>query len=144
MSDLHRYCTFTLDGQLFGVPIGCVHEVLRHQPVTRVRSGSSSIQGLINLRGRVVTVVDLRTWLRMPPRPAGAEPSNVVVQAGNRTVSLWVDEIGEVVAGHLDDYESDDTSHDRPGHEGVRGIYKLSSGLLQVLSVPEIIAGATK
>lgn len=144
MSETDQYCTFTLDGQLFGVAIGCVHEVLRHQPVTRVWSGSKAIQGLINLRGRVVAVVDLRTCLRMAPRPAGAEASNVVVQVGGRTVSLCVDEIGEVVVGHLDDYESDETSHDRPGHEGIRGIYKLGDGLLQVLNVPEILEGAMK
>jgi len=144
MSETHRYCTFTLDDQLYGVAIGCVHEVLRHQPVTRVRSGSKAIQGLINLRGRVVPVLDLRTFFGMAPRPAGAEPSNVVVQAGGRMVSLWVDEISEVVTGNLDDYETDDTSHDRPGHEGVRGIYKLSDRLLQVLSVPEILEGATE
>jgi purine-binding chemotaxis protein CheW len=144
MSDAHRYCTFLLEGQLYGVPIGCVHEVLRHQPVTRVASGSQSIQGLINLRGRIVAVLDLRIWLGMAPRPAGAEPANVVVQAGGRMVSLWVDEVAEVVTGYPDDYESDDTSHDRPGHEGVRGIYKLSDRLLQVLDVPEILEGAMK
>ncbi len=142
MSVALQFCTFTLHGHLYGIAIDCVQEVLRHQPVTRVPSGSPAVQGLINLRGRVVTVVDLRTWLGLPERPADAEPTNVVVNVEGKMASLWVDEIGEVIVGEIADYESDETSHDRPGHEGVRGIFKLHDGLLQVLSVPEILAGA--
>ncbi|WP_205304824.1 chemotaxis protein CheW [Nocardioides sp. 616] len=98
-----QYCTFTLDGLFFGVHVHEVQEVLRHQPMTPVPLAPDAVRGLINLRGQIVTAIDLRLRLGRSPGPASALPLNVVVRSQGEAVSLLVDEIGDVVdAGGLD------------------------------------------
>jgi purine-binding chemotaxis protein CheW len=137
-----RYCTFTLDGQWFGIDVRRVLEVLRPQPVTRFPTATRAVQGLVNLRGRIVTVVDLRECLGLAPRPIGREPANVVVQAGPHRACLWVDEIGEVVDVLPSDFEVAPAGRDAAGPAGIQGVYKLEDRLLPVLDVPELLRRA--
>ena len=81
----HQYCTFLLEGHLFGVPVAFVQEVLKEQEVTPVPMAPREVAGLINLRGQIVTTVDLRTRLDMTARPAGAGSVNVVVRVPTAT-----------------------------------------------------------
>lgn len=97
MDDQSQYCTFWVDGLFFGVPVSAVQEVLRYQPLTVVPSAPEAIQGLINLRGQIVTAVDLRCRLGLPPRPDDALPMNVIVRSRGEVVSLLVDDIGDVI-----------------------------------------------
>jgi purine-binding chemotaxis protein CheW len=93
-----QYCTFRLDGHLFGVPVGSVQEVLRQQELTTVPQAPAEVSGLINLRGQIITTLDLRTRLGLGPRPPEASAINVVVRtADGGVVSLLVDEIGDVL-----------------------------------------------
>jgi purine-binding chemotaxis protein CheW len=103
MPQVAQYCTFTVDGLYFGVHVHGVQEVLRHQPMTPVPLAPPAVRGLINLRGQIVTAIDLRLRLGRPARPADALPLNVVVRSHGDSVSLLVDDIGDVVdAGGLD------------------------------------------
>jgi purine-binding chemotaxis protein CheW len=97
MSDQSQYCTFWVDGLFFGVAVAAVQEVLRYQPLTAVPSAPEAIQGLINLRGQIVTAVDLRIRLGLPPRPEEVLPMNVIVRSRGEVVSLLVDDIGDVI-----------------------------------------------
>ena len=97
MGERAQYCTFWVDGLFFGVAVSSVQEVLRYQPLTVVPSAPEAIQGLINLRGQIVTAVDLRHRLGLPPRPAGDLPMNVIVRSRGEVVSLLVDDIGDVI-----------------------------------------------
>ena len=97
MSEQAQYCTFWVDGLFFGVDVECVQEVLRYQQLTAVPSAPEAIQGLINLRGQIVTAVDLRCRLGLPPRVDGALPMNVIVRSRGEVVSLLVDDIGDVI-----------------------------------------------
>jgi len=93
-----QYCTFRLDGHLFGVPVGSVQEVLKQQELTTVPQAPPEVSGLINLRGQIITTLELRTRLGLGARPAGAAAVNVVVRtADGGVVSLLVDEIGDVL-----------------------------------------------
>lgn len=92
-----QYCTFWVDGLFFGVEVSGVQEVLRYQPLTVVPSAPEAIQGLINLRGQIVTALDLRCRLGLPPRPDDALPMNVIVRSRGEVVSLLVDDIGDVI-----------------------------------------------
>lgn len=92
-----QYCTFRLDGHLFGVPVETVQEVLRHQPITVVPLAPAEVSGLLNLRGQIVVTVDLRVRLGLPVRAADAPGVNVVVRTHEGTVSLLVDQIGDVL-----------------------------------------------
>ena len=97
MSQQSQYCTFWVDGLFFGVAVSGVQEVLRYQPLTAVPSAPEAIQGLINLRGQIVTALDLRCRLGLPPRPEDALPMNVIVRSRGEVVSLLVDDIGDVI-----------------------------------------------
>ncbi|UMG94632.1 chemotaxis protein CheW [Nocardioides sp. TF02-7] len=90
-------CTFWVDGLFFGVAVDEVQEVLRHQPMTPVPSARPEVAGLINLRGQIVTAIDLRVRLGRPPRPADRLPMNVIVRSRGEIVSVLVDDIGDVI-----------------------------------------------
>ncbi|HET6151313.1 MAG TPA: chemotaxis protein CheW [Marmoricola sp.] len=92
-----QYCTFWVDGLFFGVAVAGVQEVLRYQPLTVVPSAPEAIRGLINLRGQIVTAVDLRCRLGLPPRGEDVLPMNVVIRSRGEVVSLLVDDIGDVI-----------------------------------------------
>src|SRR4051812_36691478 len=93
-----QFCTFYLDGLLFGVEVERVQEVIRYQEMTPVPLAPAVVRGLINLRGQIVTAIDLRRRLELPEREGRQKlPINVVIRAGEEPISLLVDEIGEVV-----------------------------------------------
>src|SRR5579859_2600274 len=97
MADEHQYCTFLLDGHYFGIDVLEVQEIIRFQQMTRVPLAPAVVRGLINLRGQIVTGIDLRRRLGLKERPAEQLPVNVVVKTEDGAVSLLVDEIGDVV-----------------------------------------------
>ena len=87
-----QYCTFVLDGHLFGIPVASVQEVLREPAVTPVPLAAPEVSGLINLRGQIVTSLNLRERLRLAARPEGAPSVSVVVRtADGGAASLVVD-----------------------------------------------------
>ena len=114
MSKPRQFCTFYLDRALFGVEVHKVQEVLRDQEMTPVPLAPDVVRGLINLRGQIVTAIDLRRRLGRGPREGGGRSMNVVLRTEEGAVSLLVDEIGDVV-------EIDDTVLERPP-ENLRGI----------------------
>lgn len=133
MTTVTQYCTFSLDGLFFGVEVQKVQEVIRYQEMTRVPLASRVISGLINLRGQIVTAIDLRRRLGLAERPADKLPMNVVVRSDDGAVSLLVDEIGDV-------QEVQDSLFERPpetlqgeARNLIRGTYKLNDRLLLVL-----------
>ncbi len=97
MAHTSQFCTFYLDKLLFGVELKGVQEVMRALDMTRVPLAPAVVSGLINLRGQIVTAVDLRRRLELEPSPPGSETMNVVVRSEDGPVSLVVDEIGDVV-----------------------------------------------
>src|SRR6266849_6579396 len=88
-----QYCTFTVAGRFFGIDVLNVQEVLRFQEVTPVPLAPGVIEGLINLRGQIVTAIDMRRRLGLPPREPGVLPMNIVVRTQDNSASLQVDEI---------------------------------------------------
>ena len=100
-----QFCTFYLDKLLFGVELKGVQEVIRSLDMTKVPLAPAVVSGLINLRGQIVTAVDLRRRLELAPRPADMLPMNVVVRSEDGAVSLLVDEIGDVLDVDTATYE---------------------------------------
>ena len=92
-----RMVTFTLDGRLYGVDVDAVQEVLRGQTRTRIPLAPGTLAGLINLRGQVLSAVDLRAQLDLPARDTDTEPMLVVIRVAGEPVALMVDTIGAVV-----------------------------------------------
>src|SRR3974390_268885 len=92
-----QFCTFLLDGNLFGVPVPQVQEVIRFQQITPVLLAPPVVEGLINLRGEIALAIDLRRKLVLRGRPESDVPLNVVVRSAQGGISLLVDEIGDVI-----------------------------------------------
>ncbi len=128
-----QVCTFLLDGLLFGVDVGCVQEVIRYQEMTPVPLAAAVVGGLINLRGRIVTALDMRTRLQLAPRAPGQLPVNVVVRHEEGVVSLLVDEIGDVV--DVDDASAELPPETLPASAKalITSVYKLEPQLLLLL-----------
>jgi purine-binding chemotaxis protein CheW len=105
MAETQQFATFYLGDLFFGVEVRQVQEVIRFQEMTPVPLAPSVIQGLINLRGQIVTAIDLRRRLELPERPADELPMNVVVRTIDGAVSLLVDEIGDVLEVSSDGFE---------------------------------------
>ena len=136
-----QFCTFTLDHFLFGVEISEVQEVLRHQAMTRIPLAAPEIGGLINLRGQLITAIDLRLLFDLPPREDGRPSMNVVLHTDDGSVSLLVDEINDVI--EVDERFFEDTPATVHGldRELIRGIYKLKDRLLLILRTDTILSG---
>lgn len=135
-----QYCTFFLDGLFFGVDVQRVQEVLRHQQMTPVPLAPESVQGLINLRGQIVTALDLRQRLGMPPRTSDKPPMNIVIRSAEEAVALLVDEIGEVVDVEDGRFERPPETLQGPARNLIPGAYKLDQRLLLILDVEKAVA----
>jgi len=140
MSETKQYATFHLDGLFLGVEVRQVQEVIRYQPMTPVPLAPAMIRGLINLRGQIVTAVDLRRRLSLPPLAGDRRPMNVVVRSDDGAVSLLVDEIGDVVEVQDDAYERPPETLQESARELVTGVYKLRDRLLLVLNTERAVS----
>jgi purine-binding chemotaxis protein CheW len=134
-----QLCTFTLDDHLFGVDAQSVQEVIRYQEMTQVPLTSRAVCGLINLRGQIVTAIDVRKRLGMPDRPGDRLPMNVVVRGEDGAVSLLVDQIGDVIEVDADLFELPPDTLRGSARSFVQGAYKLESRLLLLLDTEQVV-----
>lgn len=139
MTNTKQFCTFFVNGLFFGVEVLKVQEVIRYQGMTRVPLAPTTIQGLINLRGQIVTAIDLRRRLELPPRDDEQLPMNVVVRSDDGAVSLLVDEIGDVVEIQDDIFEHPPETLKGVARELVQGVYKLKERLLLILDTEKTV-----
>lgn len=131
-----QYCTFRLEGHLFGVPVSGVQEVLRAQDLTSVPLAPAEVAGLINLRGQIVTALDLRTRLRLDPLEPGSPQVFVVVRtADGHAVSLVVDEIGDVLAPSAESFEAPPETVPGEIRPLLTGVCKLADELMLALDI---------
>jgi purine-binding chemotaxis protein CheW len=128
-----------LNGLLFGVDVVNVQEVIRYQEMTRVPLATNVVRGLINLRGQIVTAIDMRARLELPPLGESEQPMNVVLRTGDGVVSLLVDEIGDVLQLDARDFERTPETLAGVFREVVLGVYKLDQRLLLLLDVERIV-----
>jgi purine-binding chemotaxis protein CheW len=128
-----QFSTFFVADMFFGVNVLNVQEVLRSQQMTAVPQAPDVIEGLINLRGQIVTAIDMRRRLRLPQSAGDRAPMNMVVRTIDGAVSLLVDEIGDVLDMDASTYERPPENLDPSAKELIRGVYKLKDRLLLVL-----------
>jgi purine-binding chemotaxis protein CheW len=135
----HEFVSVTSAGQLFGIPVLQVQDVLGPQRITRIPLAPPEIAGSLNLRGRIVTAVDLRTRLRLPPLAEGRQGMSVVVEHGSELYSLIVDTVGEVLSLSDADLERNPATLDPVWRDVAAGIYRLDKSLLVVLDVARVL-----
>ncbi len=137
--DTAQYCTLYLEGACYGVEVTRGQEIIRYQRLTRVPLAPGVVAGLMNLRGQIVTAIDLRRRLSLPARTGERLPTNVVVQGEAGVVSLLVDEVGDVLTVAADSFEPPPETLRRPARDLVRGAYKLKDRLLLVLNTEQVV-----
>jgi len=134
-----QFSTFFVEDLFFGVDVLDVQEVLRAQQMTPVPQAPDVVEGLINLRGQIVTAIDMRRRLQMPKLSTGQPPMNIVVSTPDGAVSLLVDEIGDVLDMDASTYEQPPDNLDPAARELIRGVYKMKDGLMLVLDTEKAI-----
>lgn len=138
MTERRQFCTFFLDGMRFGIDVRAVQEVVAYQETTRVPLAPPTVRGLLNLRGQIVTGIDLRRRLELPERAAQDTPMNVVLRGGESPVSFLVDAIGEVmdVEGAWQSPPATLRGHVR---DLIQGVHVLGDELLLLLDVTKVL-----
>lgn len=131
--------TMTVAGQLFGIPVLQVQDVLKPQRITRVPLAPPEIAGSLNLRGRIVTVINVRTRLGLPPLDDEQKRMSIVVDYKGELYSLMVDQIGEVLNLPNANFELNPSTLDKRWREIAQGIYRLEQNLLVVLDVARLL-----
>lgn len=138
--DANRYCTFRLADLYIGIEVMRVQEVLRAQPTTPIPLTTSVVGGLMNLRGEIVTTVDLRCRLGLPPIEDPTTSMNVVIRNADGVISLLVDEIDDVIEVDDDVFETPPATLGSPLRDLLLGVYKLDGLLLLVLDAERVSA----
>jgi purine-binding chemotaxis protein CheW len=139
MAGRHRFCTFFLDRFFCGVEVLHVQEVMHCQEMTPVPLAPPAVRGLLNLRGQIVTAIDLRRRLELREADASQTPMNVVVRTDDGLVSLLVDRIGDVLEVEEDTFEPPPETLKGVARELIRGTYKLKDRLLLILDTEKAV-----
>jgi purine-binding chemotaxis protein CheW len=134
-----QIATFRVGPLLFGIDVSLVQEVIRSQRMTKVPLAPPTVKGLINLRGQILTAIDLREVLGIEPRPEDQPPMNVVVQIGTDVISMLVDKIEDVLDIDSTRLEEIPETIETRYKNLLTAVYKLEKGLLLVLQAEKII-----
>jgi purine-binding chemotaxis protein CheW len=133
------YVTMSIGDQMFGIPVLTVQDVLGPQNIARVPLAPPEVAGSLNLRGRIVTAIDVRPRLGLATREGGKAAMSVVVEHENELYSLLVDSVGEVLSLNSRDYQRNPPTLSPRLREFSDGIYRLNGSLLVVLSVGSLL-----
>ena len=134
-----EYVTAVIGGQLFGLPISRVQDVFMPERLTRVPLSSQEIAGVLNLRGRIVTVVDMRARLGLPRAEEGKPPMAVGVDLRGESYGLLIDTIGEVLRLPESSREENPVNLDPELARVSAGIHRLDGQLLMALDVDRLL-----
>ncbi len=132
--------TLSVGDQLCGVPVLAVRDVLGEQVITRIPLARPEIAGSLNLRGRIVTAIDLRRRLRLPPAPPGQARMSVVAEQGGELYALLVDQVSEVLSLDASQFERNPPTLEPAWAAFSSGVFRLDSRLLVVLDVARLLA----
>ena len=137
-AESEEFVTAVIDGQLFGIPVLSVQDVLGPQALANIPLAPPEVAGSLNLRGRIVTAIDLRKRLGM--EPADREKSmSIVVDHHGELYSLLIDEVGEVLSVPMQNYERNPATLDPRWRDVSQGIFRLDGRLLVILQVQRLL-----
>ena len=133
------YVTMIVGGQLFGIPVLEVHDVFVPSKLAHVPMAPPEVAGVLNLRGRIVTAIDLRQRLGFEPRDAGVSVMAVVIEYQGEPYSLLVDAVGEVLSLEASSFERNPSNLDVKLRDVSDGIFRLEDKLMVVIQLDKII-----
>ncbi len=141
---LTEYVTVVVDGQLFGLPIAQAQDVFMPELLTRVPLSGPEIAGILNLRGRIVTAVDLRCRLGLSRRQDAARPMAVGIEWRGESYGLLVDAVGEVIKLADSGREPNPVNLDAKFARVSVGVHRLEAQLMVVLDVERVLGSAAE
>lgn len=139
MPNLRQMCTFYVDSLFLALEVERVQEIIKHQPITRVPMASPVVRGLINLRGQIVTAIDLRRRMHLPDGDID-QAMNVVMVTPDGTVSLLVDRVGDVLFLDDRDFERPPETMVGAARQYIGGAYKLEGELILALEADKVVS----
>ncbi len=134
------FVTLMVAEQICGVPVLGVRDILAEQVITRIPLATPEIAGSLNLRGRIVTAVDVRLRLKLPPAPAGSPRMSVVAEQNGELYALLVDQVAEVMTLRDAEFEQNPPTLSAVWAEHSKGVYRLDGKLMVVLDVAHLLA----
>ncbi|MCR9213037.1 MAG: chemotaxis protein CheW [Proteobacteria bacterium] len=137
--NLQEYVTVTIADQLFGIPVLEVHDVLRNLSLTKIPLAPAEVAGALNLRGRIVTAIDVRKRLGLPALDEDMKGMSVVVEHHGEPYSLMIDNVGEVLSLNAEDMQQNPVTLDTRWRDVSAGIYRLDEKLLVVLQIERLL-----
>lgn len=137
-----QFLTLTVAGQLCGIPVLAVRDVLADQAIARIPLAPPDVAGSLNLRGRIVTAIDLRRRLRLPPALPEAKRMSVVTEQAGELYAFLVDQVAEVMNLPASAFEHSPPTLPAEWAEHCQGVYRLDGRLLVVLDVARLLAVA--
>ncbi len=141
---MNEYVSVRIGDQLFGAPVDQIREVFAPQSVTHVPRAPDEVAGLLNLRGRIVTAIDARRRMGLPPRDKSQTGMALGVERGNEIFGLIVDSVGEVLRRPRSELEPVPAHVDATWRSMVKGVHRLEKELLVVLDVSAVIGTAAR
>ena len=139
-----QYVTVVIGGQLFGLPIERVHDVFMPESITRVPLSRPEIAGVLNLRGRIVTAIDMRRRLHLPPREGDAQAMAVGIEHKGESYGLLIDNVGEVLDLPSSGREPNPVNLDSRWASISGGVHRLNGQLMVILDVDRVLGGMTE
>ena len=134
-----QYVSFWIGDQLLGVPVRVVQEVLNPQEIARIPRARSEISGLLNLRGQIVTAVNLRRRLQLPDLEEQRESINVVVRHQEEPFSILVDEVGDVITVDEETFDHVPPTLDAVWRGVTKGVYRMEGRLFVIVDIAAIL-----
>ena len=134
-----EYVTVMLGGQLFGLPISRVQDVFMPERLTRVPLAPPEVAGVLNLRGRIVTAIDMRGRLALPQRDDKRPPMAIGIECKGESYGLVIDAVGEVVTLDESAREPNPVNLDAALARISAGIHRLERQLLVILDVDRVL-----
>lgn len=135
----HLYCTFHVAGQFYGIPVEDVREVIMNQSRTPVPLAPPAVLGMMNIRGRIVSAIDMRTVLRLPDTGRPQEPVHLIVRHQGEEVGLVVDRIGDVLERDPGTREAPPETLGQTERNFIHGVFQLEDRLLLVLDIHRVL-----
>src|SRR5262249_46630365 len=135
-----QFVGFRLDREAYAIPITTIQEIIVMKPITRIPQVPETIEGLINLRGSVIPIVNLRRLFGLPPREFDDETRTVIVNVGGRTLGYVVDEVTQVMRIAADQIQPAPVAVATVARKHIAGLARLDDGLLVILDIEKLFA----
>lgn len=139
-SPILQWVTFKLGDETYAINVMQVQEVLRVSDIAPVPGAPEFVLGIINLRGNVVTVMDARRRINLPPREPDDDSRIVIIEAGNQVVGMLVDNVAEVVELRDAEIEPAPNVGNDESSKYIQGVVNRDEGLIILMDLDKLLS----